>query len=38
MVVDDSPRNDHHTYETQADEENPSPNNQRREQVIKKSQ
>jgi hypothetical protein len=38
MVVDDSPGDDHHPYETQADEEDPSPNNQKREQIIKKSQ
>jgi hypothetical protein len=38
MVVDDSPRDDHHTHETQADEKDSPANNQRREQIIKKSQ
>jgi hypothetical protein len=38
MVVDESPRDDHHADEPQADEEDPSPNNQRREYVIKKGQ
>jgi hypothetical protein len=29
MVVDDSPGNDYQAYETQADEKDPSANNQR---------
>jgi hypothetical protein len=38
MVVDYSPRNNDCTHETKADEEDPSANDQKREEIIKDSQ